>query len=326
MSFPLHAYLLAWIAAGVASFASLPFWRAWCLRRGIVDEPDQRKTHPEPTPLAGGLAVMTGLLLPLLFALGLIGFNLLGAEAGEKLSYGFGRRAGQLLAIFLGALGMLALGWLDDRIELRASRKFTGQLLIALVVAASGVRITLFVPNPVFSYAVTVLWILTVTNAVNFLDNMNGLCAGLATIAAGWLGLIAARHEQYLVALMAFLVCGASAGFLPHNFPRARAFLGDSGSHLLGFLLSVLAILPHFYFEEHPRPWAVLTPLLVLAVPLLDMAWVVLARWQRGQPFYVADVSHISHRLVRAGLSQVQAVKLVWLATILSGAVALCLH
>jgi UDP-GlcNAc:undecaprenyl-phosphate GlcNAc-1-phosphate transferase len=151
-----------------------------------------------------------------------------------------------------------------------------------------------------------------VTNAFNFMDNMNGLCAGLGAIASLLIGLTAARHGQYLVAAIAFLVVGATMGFLPFNYPQASAFLGDAGSHLIGFLLSVLAVLPHFYSEKYPHALAVLSPLVILAVPLADLAWVVLLRWQSGRPAYLGDTNHLSHRLVRLGLSQRQAVIFIW--------------
>ena len=212
-----------------------------------------------------------------------------------------------------GACGMLVLGWLDDRYELRPTIKFGGQLLIAILVAASGIRITLFVPSLTFSVAITALWIVTITNAFNLMDNMNGLCAGLGAIAAFHFGMKAAVAGQYLVAMLAFLVFGSLLGFLPHNFPRATAFLGDAGSHLVGYLLAVLAILPHFYSDENPARLSVLNPLLILAVPLADMAWVVILRWRAGKPFYVGDTNHLSHRLVRRGLSRSEAVLLIWL-------------
>ena len=217
---------------------------------------------------------------------------------------------------------MLWVGWLDDKHELRPRAKFAGQLLIAALVAASGARITLFVPSLIFSYAITILWILTVINAFNFMDNMNGLCAGLGAIGAYHFALIAAADGQYLVALIAFLTFGALLGFLPYNFPRARAFLGDSGSHLVGYLLAVLGILPHFYTVRHPRRWAVLIPLLVLAIPLADLVWVVLLRWRIGQPFYQGDTNHLSHRLVRRGLTRTQAVLAIWLAAAALAALA----
>jgi UDP-GlcNAc:undecaprenyl-phosphate GlcNAc-1-phosphate transferase len=155
------------------------------------------------------------------------------------------------------------------------------------------------------------------------MDNMNGLCAGLGAIAAGYFAAIAAVGGQYLVALIAFLSFGALLGFLPYNFPRARAFLGDTGSHLIGYLLSVLAILPHFYTARHRDSWAVLIPLIVLAVPLLDLVWVVLLRWRIGQPFYEGDNNHLSHRLVRGGLTQTRAVLLIWLLAALVGGLSL---
>jgi UDP-GlcNAc:undecaprenyl-phosphate GlcNAc-1-phosphate transferase len=346
VSFPFNVYLLAAVSACLTVLAALPLWRKWCLRTGLVDEPGQRKIHDEPIPLAGGLGVMTGLLVPTLLAclvlwcqkaMGGAGagpvisnpashhagwWSLLDPESAFLLQYGLGRRAIELAGIFLGAFGILLIGWLDDKHELRPHTKFAGQFLIAAVVAASGARITLFVPNILFSYAVTILWILTVINAFNFMDNMNGLCAGLGAIGAYHFAIIAAADNQYLVGLIAFLTFGALLGFLPYNFPRARAFLGDAGSHLVGYLLAVLAILPHFYTARHPRRWAVLIPLVVLAIPLADLVWVVLLRWRIGQPFYQGDTNHLSHRLVRRGLTRTQAVLVIWVAAGALGFVA----
>jgi UDP-GlcNAc:undecaprenyl-phosphate GlcNAc-1-phosphate transferase len=345
MTFPFNAYLLAVLSAWGTVLLALPVWRRWCLRAGLMDHPGGRKIHDQPIPLAGGLAVMTGLVLPTLLAwlvLWWVGAEgglqdvlppahrpgpqpalqrLLEPDAAFLLKYGFSRRTVELAGILAGAFGILAVGWLDDKYELRPRAKFAGQFLVAALVAASGARITLFVPSLLFSYALTILWLLTVMNAFNFMDNMNGLCAGLGAIGAWCFGLRAAADGQYLVALLALLTFGALLGFLPYNFPRARAFLGDAGSHLVGYLLAVLAILPHFYTPQRHRRWAVLIPLFVLAVPLLDLAWVVLRRWRLGKPFYQADTNHLSHRLVRLGLSQTQAVLLIWLAAALSGLV-----
>jgi UDP-GlcNAc:undecaprenyl-phosphate GlcNAc-1-phosphate transferase len=314
-------YAAACLSAALATAVSVPFWRRWCLKSGAMDDPGHRKIHTSPIPLAGGMAVMTGLLVALLA-------GVVVAVAGSRSSvaglfdYGLSVRATQLLSLTTGALGMLLLGLLDDKRELTPLLKFGGQLVVALVVAAAGMRITLFVPSLLFSYGMTALWILTVVNAFNFMDNMNGLCAGLGAISAGWFGLIAAGQGQYLVATMAFLVTGALLGFLPFNFPRAAAFLGDAGSHLTGYLLAVLAILPHYYTHKHPRPLSVLTPLLVLAVPLGDLVWVVLLRWKNGQPFYIGDTNHLSHRLVRRGFTPARAVVLIWLLAAAAGALA----
>ena len=117
-------------------------------------------------------------------------------------------------------------------------------------------------------------------------------------------------------------MCGALAGFLPWNFPNARAFLGDAGSHLVGYLLAVMAILPHFYTKQNPRPLAVLAPLLVLAIPLLDLAQVTIFRTLNRKPFWLGDTNHLSHRLTRTGLSRTGAVLLLWLLAAVIGAAA----
>lgn len=325
MSFPFNVYLASFASSLAVSLLSLPLWKKVCLRCGLVDDPGHRKIHDKTIPLAGGLAVLTGLLLPLAGATVLLKLDFLGAAMSAPLLHGLSRRALQLAAIAFGAIGMTVIGLLDDRHELKPAQKFCGQLVIAFIVAWAGVRVTLFVPNVVFHFAMTIFWLLAVINAFNFMDNMNGLCPGLGAIGAGLFGLVAAFHGQYLVTIMAVLTCGALIGFLPHNFPRARAFLGDSGSHLTGYMLAVLAILPHFINKDQPNRLAVISPLLILAVPLGDMAWVVLHRIKNGRPFYIGDTNHFSHRLVRAGLSKTAAVMLIWLIAMLIGAGALLL-
>ena len=317
MSFPINLYVLAFASGLFTTALSMPFWRRWAKKTGLIDDPGHRKIHETPIPLSGGLGVLTGLLIPLV--VGILLFRSFGLSA-SALTYGIGRRKTQLVAILAGAIGMVVIGLLDDRFELKARWKFAGQALIATLVAAVGVRITLFVPSPIFSYAITILWILTLTNALNFLDNMNGLCAGIGIIAAWCFAWGAAVEGQYLVTLIALLACGALLGFLPFNFPRATAFLGDAGSHLVGFLLAVLAILPHFYSSRHPNHWAVLRPMVVLAIPLVDLVGVVLWRWKMGKPIYIGDTNHISHRLVRGGCSRTLAVLLIWLAAAIAGA------
>ena len=318
-------YAAACLSAALATAVSMPFWRRWCLKSGAMDDPGHRKIHTSPIPLAGGLAVMTGLLVSLLAGVVVAAAGSRSSVAG-LFQYGLSVRVIQLVSVAVGALGMLLLGLHDDKTELTPLLKFGGQLIVALVVAAAGIRITIFVPSLLFSYGITALWILTVVNAFNFMDNMNGLCAGLGVVGSGWFGVIAAGQGQYLVATLAFLATGALLGFLPFNFPRAAAFLGDAGSHLTGYLLAVLAILPHYYTHKHPRPLAVLTPLLVLAVPLGDMVWVVLLRWKNGRPFYIGDTNHLSHRLVRRGFTPVQAVVVIWLLAAGAGALAFLLQ
>jgi len=330
MPFPFDLYVFALLGAALTTALSMPLWRALCQRFGLVDDPGHRKIHDKTVPLAGGLAVAAGMIFPLIAAAAFLAFEtggagLVGGNTMRLLDHGFQRRGLELAGIMFGALGMLLIGMWDDRIELKPSVKFGAQLLLALLVAACGARITLFVPNVLFHYAVTVLWILTLVNAMNFMDNMNGLCAGVAMIGAWHFGVQAAAQGDYLVAALAFLSVGALLGFLPWNYPQGRVFLGDAGSHLAGYLLAVLAILPHFYSRKHPHPLAVLTPLAVLAVPLVDLVWVVIIRWKLGRPFWVGDTNHLSHRMARAGFSRERTVALIWLMAAVAGALGLWL-
>jgi UDP-GlcNAc:undecaprenyl-phosphate/decaprenyl-phosphate GlcNAc-1-phosphate transferase len=324
--FPYNFFAAAFAGAFVTTLVGLPFWRQWCLRTNLVDDPGHRKIHDSPIPLAGGFAVLTGFLLPLVAGAVLLKLGTIQVSSTGLIIHGINRRAVELAVLGLGAVAITILGWLDDKHELKPLAKFIGQLVVAIAVAAACKRITLFVHSEVFSYAITVLWLLTVMNAFNFIDNMNGLCAGLGTIGAFLFALIAAREGEYLVALTGFLMGGALLGFLPYNFPQARAFLGDAGSHLVGYLLAVMAILPHFYNKLNPYPWAVLSPLLVLAVPLLDLAQVSAFRTLNKKPFWVGDTNHLSHRLVRAGFSRAKAVLLLWLAAAVIGSIAFALY
>ena len=322
MNFPFNFFIAAFAGAFVTALLALPLWRKWCVRTDLVDNPGHRKIHAAPIPLAGGFAVLTGILLPLGAGAILLKLGIVKISAAAAIVHGLDRRAVELVVLALGAVAITLLGWLDDRHELKAFPKFLGQLIIAIAVAAACKRITLFVHSEIFSYAVTILWLLTVINAFNFMDNMNGLCAGLGAIGAFLFALIAAAKGEYLVAITGFLMCGALTGFLPWNFPNARAFLGDAGSHLVGYLLAVMAILPHFYTKQEPHHLAVLAPLVVLAIPLLDLAQVSLFRTLNKKPFWIGDTNHLSHRLVRAGLSRTQAVLVLWLAAALIGALA----
>ncbi|MDD5139526.1 MAG: MraY family glycosyltransferase [Verrucomicrobiales bacterium] len=322
MTFPFNFFIAAFAGAFLTTLLALPLWRKWCLRTNLVDDPGHRKIHSSPIPLAGGFAVLTGILLPLAIGAILLKLGIVKISSAGLIVHGIDRRAIELAVLALGAVAITILGWLDDKHELKALPKFIGQILIAVAVAAACKRITLFVHSDVFSYAITILWLLTVINAFNFMDNMNGLCAGLGAIGAFIFALIAATNGEYLVALTGFLMCGALAGFLPWNFPHARAFLGDAGSHLVGYLLAVMAILPHFYTKQNPRPLAVLAPLLVLAIPLLDLAQVSLFRTLNKKPFWIGDTNHLSHLLVRAGMSRTRAVLVIWLIAATIGVLA----
>jgi UDP-GlcNAc:undecaprenyl-phosphate GlcNAc-1-phosphate transferase len=155
---------------------------------------------------------------------------------------------------------------------------------------------------------------------MNFLDNMDGLCTGIGIVCASLFGFIAGMQHEYFVCLLAVALAGALMGFLPHNFKPATIFLGDAGSHFVGYMLAVLPICVTFYRHGKTPTWLpVLIPLLVLAVPLFDLVMVMWIRVRHGQPVYRGDVNHLSHRLVRLGLPQSWAVTLIYLITLTLG-------
>ena len=233
---------------------------------------------------------------------------------------------GGRLAILVGcAVGMGLLGMLDDRLALRAWQKFLGQIVLAGVAAAWGVRVTALLGNPAVTWALTVFWILLIVNALNFLDNMDGLAGGISALAAFLFLFTAAARGQHSVAVLAAVTCGAACGFLVYNKPKASIFMGDAGSHFLGFNLAVIGALTTFYTQESHTLAPLLTPVLVLGVPIFDTCAVVLIRIRLGRPIYVGDNRHISHRFQHLGLSRPVATLLVCLLsfTVGCGAVAL---
>ncbi|NQU09272.1 undecaprenyl/decaprenyl-phosphate alpha-N-acetylglucosaminyl 1-phosphate transferase [bacterium] len=323
----LLVYFLVFDVSFVLALVLTPVFRQLSFRWGATDTPSaERNIHTRPMPLLGGAAVFAAFTLTILLHY-VIGLPLLARLAGawpgllslqEHVpgALSAGPRLGVLLA---GGALMMGLGYYDDRHALRAGPKLLGQFIIAALVALAGMRVTLFLANPVLSFLLTVIWIVTLTNAMNFLDNMDGLCAGVGLVCAGMFAFLAALQQQYFVCLLALALAGALLGFLPYNFKPASIFLGDAGSHFIGYVLAVLPILGTFYQAGTPTLLPVLIPLLVLAVPLFDLVMVMGIRLRRGQPVHIGDVNHLSHRLVRVGLPQSWAVVLIYLITLTLG-------
>ncbi len=309
-------YLVFFASAVVSSAGSFYFWTERARKWNLLDHPGPRKIHTGSVPLSGGLIIGTGILLPLLIAICLSEFSFLEDSFMAFSVSQLKRHTIQVLAIVSGVLAMLVLGIVDDFKDLSAGVKFGAQLLVATITAATGTQIEFFALDPV-NYAVTLLWILMLINAFNFSDGMNGLCAGLAVISTVAITIYSVISEQYRIASFSFLVAGALIGFLPFNFPKAKAFLGDSGSHLTGYLVAVLAILSFFDVREGwipPQEKAIfLVPLLIMGVVLLDLSWVVFYRLRHQKPVHIGDTNHLAHQLVKRGFTEREAVGLLWL-------------
>jgi UDP-GlcNAc:undecaprenyl-phosphate GlcNAc-1-phosphate transferase len=304
-----------------------PIFKRLSFRWGMVDQPNlERKIHTQAMPLLGGVAVFTAFALNVIFNYAIVlpavaHFNWPFGDAGDLREHipGAFSVARKLIVLVVGGLLMVLLGVCDDKYELKPGRKLLGQIAIAWLVAANGMRISFFLHSTLASYILTIGWIVTITNAMNFLDNMDGLCTGVGLVCAFMFAFVAGIQGQYFVCLMGFTLAGALLGFLPHNFKPASIFLGDAGSHFIGYALAVFAVMGTFYRAGEKTHLPVLIPLFVMAVPLFDMAMVMWIRFRHGQPVYIGDVNHISHRLVRLGLPQSWAVTLIYLITATMG-------
>ncbi len=322
-------YAVVWataLAGGlVLTWAARAAGRHW----GFVDRPyrERHKRHEREVSMLGGVALF--LAWGLTVAAGYLAAPYLAKYLNVAVSDhlpGLAVALPQLLWISGGALAMLLLGLIDDWRPLSAMTKFSGQLLVAAVVAAMAVRITLFIHAPLVTWLITVLWILFIVNAINFFDNMDTLAAGTAAIAALFFLLVAILREQYFVAVLAAATCGSAGGFLFFNWPPASIFMGDAGSHFLGFMLAIIGAMTTFYSPlASPTPAPVFIPLLVLALPIFDTFAVVFIRFRQRQPVYLGDHRHISHRFVMMGLNRGTSVLLVHILTFTIGAGAVTL-
>jgi UDP-GlcNAc:undecaprenyl-phosphate GlcNAc-1-phosphate transferase len=326
---------MLWLIAGclVSSFLTsllvTALMRRIAPRCGLIDLPSERKVHQTPTPLGGGLGILAGVMLPLVILEVAVHWVGSLAERPEWLplelynhAAGARSRTGQLLSIVGAGLIISGLGLLDDLKNLSWKPRLLVQFLVAGGLVFGGVRATLFTQAPWVGHVVTILWIVGLTNSFNFLDNMDGLSAGVAAISSAIFALImlAGTSEPHLfVAGFLLLLLGSLGGFLVHNWPPARIFMGDSGSCLIGLWIACLTVVGTFYDYKHAGQHVVLAPLCVLAVPLYDFASVMLIRLLKGRSPFRADKSHFSHRLVDMGLSRAHAVLTIHLITLTTG-------
>lgn len=321
----LEFLLAGFVVPLVVSAAAVPVIRGLAPRLGLIDQPGERKVHVRPTPRSGGIAVWLGLVAgtaAVLLAVRLAAVrDTAWLQALRESLAGNLPHQQQLWAIGVGACVLFLVGLADDRWNLSWKLRLGLQLAVAGLVVASGVRATVFVSQPWFGFAVSVLWILVLTNSMNFLDNMDALSAGIGVIAALVCAVILValvRTPAWAVAVTLFMLAGSLCGFLIWNRPPASIFMGDCGSNLIGFLLATLTIVGTFYDRAGSRH-VILAPLCVLAIPLYDFSSVILIRLRQGRSPFHGDKSHFSHRLVELGLRPAPAVLTIHLATLMTG-------
>src|SRR5499433_3795624 len=304
------AGLLAFLIALLASLTLTVPVRALALRVGMVDRPGPRKVHLQPIPLLGGLAIYFGVALSVLFLVE-------------------GPASGQDWGILAGATLIAAVGILDDRGLLHHQVKlFVGMPLAAVILLLSGIRTQIFSTllggrsGDVLDAALTIVWVVGITASFSILDHMDGLCAGVAAMAAAFFALLAYLNGQVLVTVLAAAVLGAACGFLRWNFKPAKIFMGDGGAMFLGFLMATLALKLRFAQPNLVSVW--LVPVLILGATIFDTTLVTISRSRRGLlPFASPGRDHAAHRLANLGLGQRGAVLIMYLMGAVSGSLAI---
>ena len=313
-------YIVYGYALGVSFFIAVGLThvvRMLAVRWELLDHPGERKMHIDPMPLMGGVAITVtfyGLILAHIAGLALMSqFGMAWIESNLLSFLGAGSKM-KLVGILAGGLIIFVIGVVDDLKALTPYTKLMGQIAAATVLVASGIRLDIFIlTGHWWLYApVTIFWVVLIINAMNFLDNMDGLCGGVAVIAA-FTFFLAVQPGDQLVRLLLMFFAGSVGGFLYHNLSPARIFMGDSGSMFTGYFLATVAVLGTFHVQSTPSPVAVAAPILALSVPLFDTMGVILIRWRKGESIMLGDKRHFSHRLVDLGMSPRQAVEFIFL-------------
>lgn len=305
--------LAALVSAVVISFAATPLVKSLAYKVGAIDVPkDERRMHKTPIPRLGGLAIFVAFLFAVLL---------------------FGNIDRTMQGILLGAVMIVILGVLDDILTLKALPKFLVQIAAAAVAVYHGCTIQ-FVSNPnVFSETgyldlgwlsvpLTILWIVAITNAVNFIDGLDGLAVGVSGISSASLLVVALMVGEQDIALFLAALLGACVGFIPYNKNPAKIFMGDTGATFLGYILATLSIQGLF------KLYAVISfavPFLILGLPIFDICFAFLRRIAKGQNPMVADRGHVHHRLIDMGFNQKQAVAIAYMLTAILGLSAVLL-
>ena len=317
------------LAGFVVSVIATRWMISFAPKIGLVDQPGHRKIHAHPKPLGGGFGIAAGFVLPLIIGAIAVAMELRPFGIDIALLDGANEQLPMLFGFLGGAIGMFLLGLVDDRKALGPFIKLGVQLAIStsFVALFPDVRL-LTVLGPVPSIIVTVLWIAGVTNAFNFLDNMDGLSSGVAAVCSAIFIFASLLAGQLFVPATLAIFFGSLIGFLVWNYPPAKLFMGDSGSLLIGFVLGVMTarttyVPPGAAFSS--SWYGVFVPVIVLAVPLYDMLVVSVIRIARGKSPFVGDTNHFSHRLVARGMSKPVAVLSIWLITAATGLAALLL-
>ena len=313
-------YVISFALAFIISISATPIAKKVAYKIGAVDIPrDNRRIHKKPIARLGGLAIISGFFVSVLF-------NVTSTLYGMTSPVSFDSR---FTGLVIGSLIIIAVGIIDDVKKLNAKVKFLFQVVAALVAAYSGTRIEIVTNpfsgfevfqfnNPYVSYILTVLWIVGITNAINLIDGLDGLAAGVSSISSLSLFFVSVIFKRWDTAILTATLAGATLGFLPYNFNPAKIFVGDTGAYFLGYVLSVISIQGTL---KSYTAIAIAIPMLILGLPLFDTIFAIIRRLASGKSIMEADRGHLHHRLMDMGLTQRQSVLILYIA---SSALGLC--
>ena len=320
---------ISFLLAFIVSFMVTPYSIKIAEKIGAIDIPkDDRRMRKKSIPKLGGLAVITGFAISLIYLISVM--NIEGSiSLFDENSY-----FKKLIGVGLGVIIITITGIIDDTKTLKPLQKLFGQVLAAIVAVAFGIQISAadipFIQNTELaneiSMIVTVIWIIGITNAINLIDGLDGLSSGIALISCISLLIIFALNYSPMIAiLMITSLIGALVGFLPFNFSPAKTFIGDTGSNFLGYILSIVSILG---VAKTYTAVVIALPMLVLGLPIFDVVWAIIRRMVKGKSIkaiFKADKGHLHHRLLAKGFSQKQAVLVMYAMSAALGLFAIIL-
>ena len=305
------AFLLAFITA----FVITPYTIRLAKKVGAVDIPNDRRVNKKPMPRLGGLAVIAGFLVSAIYLV-------ISMYLEKKMNFAEDNLNKKILGFWLGIIVLGITCFIDDVKNIKPLVKLAGQTLAAILVVSSGVLIDNFtipfkensvVLNEVFSYILTIGWIVGITNAINLIDGLDGLSSGITLISCISLLIIFALNESPLIAIILITsLAGAIVGFLPYNFNPAKTFIGDVGSNFMGFAIAVISILG---VAKTYTAVVIIAPIMVLALPIFDTLWAIIRRIVKTKSIkgvFKADKGHLHHRLMARGYTQKQAVLILY--------------
>ena len=314
---PIELYhLIAFLISVTVVLWTIPDVKTFGLRFGIVDKPNARKIHKDPVVRVGGVSIFAGTIIALLLVWRLGGFSDIPVA-----------QQGEVWGLIIGSILFFCIGFADDLLSLSPSSRLLMQIVVATTSWLMGVRID-FVSVPFYSLIhtellslpITVLWLVGMANAINWIDGVDGLAAGVSGIAAVVMLIVTLFMDQPTAAIVAAALAGSALGFLRYNFNPAQIFMGDGGAYFMGFTLAGVGVIG---LVKTTAITAVLLPYLILAVPILDMSAVILSRISKGKSPFIADKSHLHHWLLNAGISQRLTVLFIYALTLWVGSLAI---